>query len=137
MFAHQNPVMSTQIDPDVFKNGRHIFSLRAIDISSRDIESWSQHVSTLSGQKVDWANAGASLDEEDISINVYALGDYKKIAEAMKQLLPELNQFINNQFKSKWRTTTKDRFTIQNVESWFEECTCKHTHRYGGFQRLD
>lgn len=65
---------------EIYNKGTHVFTTHSI--SSNAMEKWVKKVAKLSGQPVDWHFYGGRAA-------VLALGDLKKVKEAITALMPE------------------------------------------------
>ena len=72
---------------DIFKNGHTVFVIHH-QLKSEYIEVWVKEVAKRSGEKVDWHYSGGHA-------NILGMGDFEKIRNTIKEMLPELNKLIN------------------------------------------
>lgn len=96
-----------KIDPEILSKGTRLLTFCAAQAWPQDIERWVQSVAKRTGEKVDWSCSGWSLDESDNNVNIIGLGDLDKITNAMKELLPSLNELCMNRSHLRWRKITE------------------------------
>jgi hypothetical protein len=128
VFSSNTPWKSNpdKIDPEIQLKGTSVLRFNAMYLGRNEIEIWVQKVAQHSGQKVDWSTWGASLDEDDLTVNIMGLGDLEKIRNTMKEMLLELNKLSKEHMEKKWKNwithaNQKDRFTEQDIDQLKEK----------------
>lgn len=78
-------------DAEILKNGQQVFVTHSIP--SEQIEAWVKRVAEKSGQPVDWGYCcGRAV--------VWALGDLDKVADAIRDLMPEHDKLLDEAYAS-------------------------------------